>query len=48
MQALRVLFTTDVGLFSLGAILFMVAMGIYLYARVRKLMNSNPGKEGWN
>ncbi len=48
MEALRLLFTSDVGLLSLGAILFMIVMAIYLFTRFRKLMNQEPGKEGWN
>jgi hypothetical protein len=47
-EALRLLFTSDVGLLSLGAILFMIVMAIYLFTRFRKLMNQEPGKEGWN
>ncbi len=48
MEALKVLFTSDSGLYSLGVILFMVVMGIYLTVHVRKLMNAKPGKEGWD
>ncbi len=48
MEALRLLFTTDLGLLSLGAILFMIVMAIYLFTRFRKLMNQEPGKEGWS
>jgi|GEM_PF-689880 flagellar biogenesis protein FliO len=47
-EALKLLFTTDVGLLSLGAILFMIVMAGYLFTRFRKLMNQEPGKEGWN
>jgi flagellar biogenesis protein FliO len=47
-EALKLLFTSDVGLLSLGAILFMIVMAIYLFTRFRKLMNQDPGKEGWN
>jgi flagellar biogenesis protein FliO len=47
-EALRLLFTTDLGLLSLGAILFMIVMAIYLFTRFRKLMNQEPGKEGWS
>jgi flagellar biogenesis protein FliO len=47
-EALKLLFTSDVGLLSLGAILFMIVMAIYLFARFRRLMNQEPGKEGWN
>jgi len=48
MEAFKLLLTTDVGLLSLGAILFMIVMAIYLFLHVRKLMNQNPGKEGWS
>jgi flagellar biogenesis protein FliO len=48
MEAFKLLLTSDVGLLSLGAILFMVGMAIYLFSRFRKLMNDKPGKEGWN
>jgi flagellar biogenesis protein FliO len=47
MEALKLLLTTDIGLLSLGAILFMIVMAIYLFTRFRKLMNQEPGKEGW-
>jgi flagellar biogenesis protein FliO len=48
MEALKLLLTTDIGLLSLGAILFMIVMAIYMFTRFRKLMNQEPGKEGWN
>ena len=48
MEALKLLLTTDIGLLSLGAILFMLVMAIYMFTRFRKLMNQEPGKEGWN
>lgn len=48
MEVLKLLLTTDVGLLSLGGILFMVVMASYLFTRFRKLMNQEPGKEGWN
>ena len=48
MEAFKLLVTSDVGLLSLGAILFMIVMAIYLFSRFRKLMNQEPGKEGWN
>ncbi len=48
MEALKLLFTSAAGLYSLGIILFMVAMGIYLTLKVRSLMNARPGKEGWD
>ena len=48
MEAFKLLLTSDVGLLSLGAILFMIVMAIYLFSHFRKLMNEKPGKEGWN
>jgi len=48
MEALELLLTTDIGLLSLGAILFMIVMAIYMFSRFRKLMNQEPGKKGWN
>ena len=48
MEAFKLLLTSDVGLLSLGAILFMIVMAIYLFSRFHKLMNDKPGKEGWN
>jgi flagellar biogenesis protein FliO len=48
MEALKLLFTSDVGLLSLGAILFMIVMAGYLFIRFRRLMNEKPGKEGWS
>lgn len=47
-EALELLLTTDIGLLSVGAILFMIVMAIYMFSRFRKLMNQEPGKEGWN
>jgi len=47
MEALRLLFTSDAGLFSLGVIVFMIAMGWYLHRHISRLMNEKPGKEGW-
>jgi hypothetical protein len=47
MEKFSLLFTTDYGLMSLGVILFMVVMGIYLSGKIKKLMNQQPGKEGW-
>ncbi len=38
MEALKLLLTTDIGLLSLGAILFMIVMAIYMFTRFRKLM----------
>jgi len=48
MEALKLLFTSEAGLYSLGVILFMIVMGIYLTIHVRALMNAKPGKEGWD
>ena len=48
MEALKLLFTTDIGLLSLGVIVFIIVMGFYMSARLKKLMNEKPGKEGWN
>jgi hypothetical protein len=48
MEALKLLLTTSTGLMSLGAILFMIVMAIYLFTRFRRLMNEKPGKEGWS
>jgi hypothetical protein len=48
MQAWKILFTTDVGLMSLGVILFIIVMGFYLRSHFKKLMNSKPGTEGWH
>ncbi len=48
MDTLKLLLTSASGLLSLGIILFMVVMGMYLYFHMRKLMNQEPGKEGWD
>ncbi len=47
MKVLSSLLTTPEGLMSAGVILFMVVMGVYVYIRVRKLMNAKPGTTGW-
>ncbi|MBK7903288.1 MAG: DUF3149 domain-containing protein [Proteobacteria bacterium] len=47
MERFSLLFTTDYGLMSLGVILFIVVMGFYLSRKLKKLMNQEPGKEGW-
>ena len=47
MEALKILFTTDIGLLSLFVIVFIIAMGFYLHGHIKKLMNAEPGKEGW-
>ena len=46
-ELFKLLVTTDVGLLSLGAILFITVMAIYRYSNCRRLMNEKPGKEGW-
>ena len=48
MKLLTSLLTTDAGLMSAGVILFMLLMGVYMYVRLRKLMQEKPGKTGWN
>jgi flagellar biogenesis protein FliO len=48
MDAFKLLLTSDVGLLSLSVILFMIVMAIYIFFRVRRLMNAKPGKEGWS
>lgn len=47
MAALELLLKTDTGLLSLGTVLFMIVMAIYMFTRLRKLMNEEPGKDGW-
>ena len=32
---------------SLGVNLFIIAMGFYLSGKLNRLMNQEPGKEGW-
>jgi hypothetical protein len=44
---LRELFTSDVGLMSLGVIIVTVLIGAYMGSHIRKLMREKPGKEGW-
>jgi ABC-type antimicrobial peptide transport system permease subunit len=48
METFKLLFTTDYGLLSLGVILFIIVMGFYLSRKLKKLMNQQPGKEGWD
>ncbi|RPI12120.1 MAG: DUF3149 domain-containing protein [Lysobacterales bacterium] len=48
MGAFKLLFTSDAGLLSFGAIAFMIVVAIYLFVRFGKLMNEKPGKEGWS
>jgi len=48
MEKFSLLFTTDYGLMSLGVILFIIVMGVYLKVKFSKLMKQEPGKEGWN
>jgi len=47
MDKFSLLFTTDYGLMSLGVIVFIIVMGFYLKVKFKKLMNQEPGKEGW-
>jgi hypothetical protein len=44
---LKELFTSDVGLISLGVIVVTIVIGAYMGSHLRKLMNQKPGKEGW-
>ena len=46
-ETLKLLLTTDYGLLSLGVIVFIVLIGFYLSRHLKKLMNQEPGKEGW-
>lgn len=39
------LFTTDYGLMSLGVIVFMIGMGIYLFRKFSALSRQKPGEE---
>lgn len=48
MKILETLFTSAEGLLSLGVVVFIIVMGIYMNARLRRLMNEKPGKEGWS
>jgi hypothetical protein len=48
METFKLLFTTDYGLLSFGVILFIIVMGFYLSGKLKKLMNQQPGKEGWD
>ena len=48
METFKLLFTTDYGLLSLGVILSIIVMGFYLSGKLKKLMNQQPGKEGWD
>jgi hypothetical protein len=47
MEALKLLFTTDVGLLSFGVIVVTIVIGWYLGRHLKKLMNEKPGTEGW-
>jgi hypothetical protein len=47
MEALKLLFSSDYGLMSLGVIVFTLVMGAYIGRHVKKLMNAKPGTEGW-
>ncbi|MFO1406594.1 MAG: DUF3149 domain-containing protein [Steroidobacteraceae bacterium] len=48
MELMKDLFSSDVGLLSIGVIAFILVMAIYLFIHVRRLMNEKPGKEGWD
>jgi ABC-type tungstate transport system substrate-binding protein len=48
MEAFSLLFTTDYGLMSLAVILFTIVIGFYMSRKLKKLMNQEPGKEGWD
>ena len=45
---LKELFTTDVGLMSLGVIVVVLVIAGYLLRKFSALAASEPGKEGWN
>ena len=47
MEAIKLLFSSDYGLASLGVIVFTIVMGAYIGRHVKKLMNEKPGTEGW-
>lgn len=47
MEAVKLLFTTDAGVLTVLVIGFVVAMGFYLHGHIKKLMNAEPGKQGW-
>jgi len=47
MEAIKLLFSSDYGLLSLGVIVFTIVMGAYIGRHVKKLMNEKPGTEGW-
>lgn len=44
---LKELFSTDIGLLSLGVIVFIIVMGAYIGRRLSKLSKAPPGEEGW-
>jgi len=45
--AFHLLLTSDLGLLSLGVILLVVVMALYLARHFGKPMKSEPGQEGW-
>ncbi len=47
MEAIKLLFSSDYGLLSLGVIVFTIVMGAYIGRHVKKLMNETAGTEGW-
>jgi hypothetical protein len=46
-ETLKLLFTTDFGLLSLAVIVVVIGIGFYMSRHLKKLMNEEPGKEGW-
>ena len=48
MDKLKLLVTTEYGLASLAVILLTVVIGFYMSRKLKKLMNQEPGKEGWD
>lgn len=47
MEAFKLLWTTDAGVLTVLVIGFIIGMGIYLRRHITRLMNDEPGKEGW-
>ena len=48
MEAFHLLLSSDFGLLSLGVILFIIVMALYLLRHFSKLSKADPGKEGWD
>ncbi|SDD55156.1 DUF3149 domain-containing protein [Aquimonas voraii] len=46
MDAWRALLTTDAGLLSLGVIVFMLAMGGFMFWRFRRFITEEEAKAG--